>query len=187
MTPMTKETRIKVVVCALATSLAAPGPSPGFAQTPPGFVTPTSPVVSDGAIIRLEYTMRDDAGAVLDASADGEPLVFTQGEHQIIPGLERAVAGMGVGEERRVSVAAEDAYGPVDPDAVAEVPREAIPADAQRAGQQIVARGPDGSTRVVRIKELREATVVLDLNHPFAGMVLHFAVRVVGIEAPAPR
>ncbi len=184
---MTKETSITLAVCALAAGVAASGPSGGFAQTPPGFVTPVRTVVSDGVIVRLQYTMRDDAGTVLDTSADGAPLVFTQGEHQVIPGLERAVAGMGVGEEKHVSVAPEDAYGPVDLDAVAEVPREMIPADAQRAGQQLVARGPDGSTRIVRVKELRDATVILDLNHPFAGMVLHFAVRVVGLEGPASR
>ena len=183
--PIRKKTRIVLIVCALATSLAAPVLPPSSAQVPPGFVTPVRTLVSDGPIVRLEYTMRDDAGAVLDASADGEPLVFTQGEHQII-GLERAVAGMGVGEEKRVSVATEDAYGPVDRDALAEVPRDMIPADAQRAGQQLVARGPDGAKRIVRVKELREATVVLDLNHPFAGMALHFAIRVVGIEGPAP-
>jgi FKBP-type peptidyl-prolyl cis-trans isomerase 2 len=144
-------------------------------------------VVSDGAVVRLEYTMRDDAGGILDASAEGEPLVFTQGQHQIILGLERAVAGMGVGEEKRLTVAPEDAYGPVDPDAEAEVPREMIPLDAQSLGQRLVARGPDGTTRVVRIKEVREGTVLLDLNHPFAGMTLHFTVRVIGIDGPGPR
>jgi FKBP-type peptidyl-prolyl cis-trans isomerase SlyD len=184
---MGKKTRITLAVCALAASLAAPGSAPSSAEAPPGFVTPARSVVLDGDVVRLEYTMRDDAGTVLDASTDGEPLVFTQGQHQIIPGLERAVAGMGVGEEKRVSVAAEDAYGPVDPDALAEVPLEMIPADARKVGQQLVARGPDGTTRVVRVKELRETTVILDLNHPFAGMVLHFAVRVVGIEGPPPR
>ena len=134
--------------------------------------------------MRLEYTMRDDAGAVLDSSTEAEPLVFTQGEHQIIVGLERAVVGMGVGEEKRLTVAPEEAYGPVDPDALAEVPRESIPVDAQSAGQQLVARSPDGSTRVVRVKEVREGTVLLDLNHPLAGMTLHFAVRVIDIAGP---
>jgi FKBP-type peptidyl-prolyl cis-trans isomerase 2 len=61
--------------------------------------------VAEGSVVRLQYTMRDDAGAVLDASTEAEPLVFTQGEHQVIAGLERAVVGMGVGEEKRVTVA----------------------------------------------------------------------------------
>lgn len=101
--------------------------------------------------------MRDDAGAVLDASVHGEPLVFTQGEHQVIAELMRAVVGMGVGKEERMTVAPEEAYGAVDPDALADVPREIIPADAQSAGQELVARSPDGSTRVVRVKEVRGA------------------------------
>jgi hypothetical protein len=79
---MTRETRIALVVCALAASVAPPGPPPCSAQTPPGFVTSERAVVADGVIVRLEYTMRDDAGTVLDASADGEALVFTQGRHQ---------------------------------------------------------------------------------------------------------
>jgi FKBP-type peptidyl-prolyl cis-trans isomerase 2 len=84
-----------------------------------------------------------------------------------------------------VAVAPEDAYGPIDPEAEAEVPRDLIPPDAQTAGQRLVARSPDGATRVVRIKEVRAATVLVDLNHPFAGMTLHFAIRVVAIEDPA--
>jgi len=183
---ITTKTRIGLVACALGAGLIGLGPLPSSAQPASGFVTPPKSIVSDGAIVRLEYTMRDDAGAVLDASTDGNPLVFTQGQHQIIPGLERAVAGMGVGDEKRLTVAPADAYA-VDPDAEAEVPREMIPPDAQSAGERLVARGPDGTTRVVRIKEVREGTVLLDLNHPFAGMTLHFAVRVIGIGGPTPR
>lgn len=158
---MTKKMRIALDVCAVATSLAALDAPPSATQAPPGFVTPARPVVSDSAIVRPEYTVRDDTGTVRDASADGEPLVFTRGQHPIIAGQERAVAGMGVGEEQRVSVAAEDAYGPVVPDAPTEVPRTMIPADAQYAGQQLVARGPDGATCIVWVKDPQEATVVL--------------------------
>lgn len=110
--------------------------------------------MADGSVVRLQYTMRDDAGAVLDASTKAEPLVFTQGEHQVIVGFERAVVGMSVGEEKRVAVAPEEAYGTVDPDAVAEVPRGIIPAETRSVGQELVAGSPDGSTRVVRIKEV---------------------------------
>ena len=125
--------------------------------------------------------MRDEVGAVLDASADGKPLVFTQGEHQIIVGLESRHRRNGCrGEE----AADGRAGGPADPDALAKVPREIIPADAQSAGQELVARSPDDSTRAVRVKEIREGTVLLYLNHPLAGMTRHFAVRVIGIDGP---
>jgi FKBP-type peptidyl-prolyl cis-trans isomerase 2 len=184
---MSVKARIVLGVCTLVGSLAGPLVWPGSAQPAPGFVTPPGLRVSDGAVVRIEYTMRNDAGAILDASAEGEPLVFTQGQHQIIPGLERAVLGMGIGDEKRVSVPPEDAYGPIDPNAEAEVPRAMIPPDAQSAGQELVARGPDGTTRIVRIKEVRDGTVLLDLNHPLAGMTLHFAVRVIGIDGPPAR
>ena len=123
---------------------------------------------------------------LLPSSARPASGIVTPGEHQIIVGLGRAVVGMGVGEEKRVTVAPEETYGAVDPDALAEVPREIIPADTRSAGQDLVTRSPDGSTRVVRVKEVREGTVLLDLNHPLAGMTLHVAVRVIGIDDPAP-
>lgn len=94
---------------------------------------------------------------------------------------------MGIGEETQVSIAPDDAYGPVDPTAEVEVPREAIPADALSVGQQLVVRGLEGGTRLVRVKEVRPGTVLLDLNHPLAGLTLHFAVRVLGIDGPAVR
>ena len=181
---LAKKPRIIPAVCAIVTGLTGPAILPSCAQTASGFVTAPPATVSDGAVVHLEYTMRDDSGAVLHASPAREPFVFTQGEHEVIASLERAVDGMGVGEEKRVTIAPEDAYGPVNPDAGAEVPRDAIPSEAQHGGEQIVARGPDGATRLVRVKE---HTVVLDLNHPFAGMTLHFALRVVGIDHPTPR
>ena len=92
---------------------------------------------------------------------------------------------MGVGQEKRGTAAPEDTYGAVDPEAEAEVPREIIPADVQSGAQQLVARSADGSTRVVRVKKVRESTVRLDLNHSVAGMTLHFAVRVIGSEGRA--
>jgi FKBP-type peptidyl-prolyl cis-trans isomerase SlyD len=177
--------RVALVVCVLGAGLAGPGVLPSSAQPASGIVTPRKGRVADGVVVRLEYTMRNDAGALLAESTSEEPLVFTQGEHQIIPGLERAVAGMEVGDEKRVAVPPEEAYGAVDPGAETEVPRSMIPPEAQGAGPELVARSPDGATRVVRVKEVRESTVVLDLNHPLAGMTLHFAVRILGIDEPS--
>lgn len=141
-------------------------------------------VIEHGATVRIEYTLRDEAGTILDTSRGREPLTYVHGQHQIIPGLERELEGLQAGDARQVTVPPEDAYGPRDPGAVAEVPRAVVPPDALVPGVELLARGPDGSSRVVRIAEVREDTVLLDLNHPLAGKTLVFDIRVVEVSPP---
>ena len=109
---------------------------------------------------------------VLDSNQGRPPLTYVQGRQEIVPGLERALSGMHAGEEKQVTVPPADGYGDVDPAAVAEVPKDLVPADARVAGTELMARGPQGASRLVRVKEVREGTVVLDLNHPLAGKTL---------------
>ena len=141
--------------------------------------------IKPGAKVRLEYTLTDEGGKVLDSNKGTEPLTFTEGQHQIIPGLEKALEGMHAGEVKQVTVQPADAYGNVDPAAVAEVPKDQIPADALTVGVELIAQGQNGEQRIVRIKEIKEETVILDLNHPLAGKTLVFDVKVLGVEAPA--
>lgn len=143
-----------------------------------------SVAIESGTTVQITYTLTDDAGEVLDSNEGQAPLRYVHGRQEIVPGLERALDGLRAGDERRVTVPAADAYGPVDPGAVAEVPRQTVPADALVPGTELVARRQDGATRAVRVKEVRESTVVLDLNHPLAGKTLHFDVRIVDV-APA--
>jgi len=150
-----------------------------------GDETPPVPAIAAGSRVSLEYTLSDDAGTVLDSNKGRPPLTYVQGEHQIVPGLERALDGMHAGEEKKVVVAPADGYGAVDPAAVTEVPRDLVPADARVVGTELVARSPQGATRLVRVKEVKAETVVIDLNHPLAGKTLHFDVKVVGVEPAA--
>jgi FKBP-type peptidyl-prolyl cis-trans isomerase SlyD len=82
-----------------------------------------------------------------------------------------------------VTVAPENGFGPIDPQAIAEVPKESLPSDALMVGKALIAKGAQGE-RPVRVKEVREKTVVLDLNHPLAGQTLHFDVQVLGVTGP---
>ncbi len=143
-----------------------------------------SPAIENGFTVQLEYTLKDDAGTVLDSNKGGDPLVYTQGRQQIVPGLEKALTGMRASEEKQIVVKPEDGYGPVDPAAETEVPKELLPADALTVGTQLVARGRQGETMLVRIKEVKEKTVIIDLNHPLAGKILHFDIKVLGVEPP---
>ena len=142
-------------------------------------------VIEKGSSVKIEYTLKDDKGAVLDTNAGKEALAFTQGAQQIIPGLDRALLGMKAGDSKKVTVKPEDAYGAVDPKAEAEVPKDALPQGAAVVGTRLLARGQDGQPRPVTVKAVKDTTVLLDLNHPLAGQTLFFDVTVVSVEPPA--
>jgi FKBP-type peptidyl-prolyl cis-trans isomerase SlyD len=102
----------------------------------------------------------------------------------MLPGIERQLLGMHSGEEKKLVVTPEEGYGLVDPSAQTEVPRELVPPEAQEVGKRLVARNRSGTPRLVMVKEVKENTVVLDLNHPLAGKTLLFDVKVLGVEPP---
>lgn len=139
--------------------------------------------VTDGIVVSLDYTLRLDDGEIIDAS-EQEPLEFLQGYNQIIPGLERALTGMKVGESKEVIVAATDAYGEEDEDAYQLVERTIFPPDMElEEGMQLRMRDAQSGDAVdVVIAEVNESNVLLDFNHPLAGEELHFQVKVVGLR-----
>lgn len=143
--------------------------------------------VTDGLVVSLDYTLRLDDGEIIDAS-EQEPLEFLQGHNQIIPGLERALAGMKVGESKEVVVAATDAYGEEDEDAYQLVERDIFPPDMElEEGMQLRMRDAHSGEAVdVIIAEVNDNNVLLDFNHPLAGEELHFQVKVVGLRPATP-
>lgn len=141
-------------------------------------------VVRPGAVVHLEYTLTSPQGERLDSTQGRAPLVFTVGGGEVIPGLERALIGMRTGERKRITVLPAEAYGPVDPDAVAEVERGRVPAEAQHVGARVRGHTRSGREVLVRVREVKDATVVLDLNHPLAGQTLVFEVSVILVEPP---
>ena len=156
-----------------------------LAAAPAGAQSKTA--IEKGSSVKIEYTLKDDKGAVLDTNAGKESLAFTQGAQQIIPGLDKALLGMKTGDSKKVTVKPEDAYGAVDPKAEAEVPRDALPQGAAVVGTRLLARGQDGQPRPVTVKAVKDATVLLDLNHPLAGKTLFFDVKVVSVDPPAAK
>jgi len=137
--------------------------------------------VSNGKQVTLEYTMKLDDQSVVDTNVGREPLKVTQGRHEIIPGLEKALEGMAAGEKKKVTLAPTEAYGTVDPKAFQEVDKNIVPADAQKVGVQLEGKTADGKTVYPRISEVKNDTVVLDFNHPLAGKTLHFDVKVLDV------
>ena len=139
-------------------------------------------VIKDGSVVSLQYTLSGDDGKTIESNKSKEPLKYTQGQHQIIPGLEKELTGMKVGGEKRIKVKPEDAYGPIDPKAIQEFPKEKIPPEGQKVGAILTARGPQGQAIPVKVKEVKEKTVVLDMNHPMAGKTLVFDIKVLEVE-----
>jgi len=145
-------------------------------------------VIKDGMLVSLEYTLSGEDGKMIESNQGKEPLGYVQGQHMMIPGLERELTGMKVGQEKHVIVKPEDAYGPVDPRAVQEVSKDKVPPEGQKVGAILTARSPQGMPIPVRVKEVKEQTVVLDFNHPMAGKTLVFDVKVLDIQtAPPPQ
>jgi len=137
---------------------------------------------SKGNTVRFHYTGTLKDGTTFDSSADKDPLEFEVGASQIIPGLEKEIEGMAVGENKRVEVAADDAYGPYREDIVQTVERSMIPDEIELAeGLQLQAQDPSGNPISLKVLDFDDSTVRLDPNHPLAGQDLVFDVEVVDI------
>ena len=138
--------------------------------------------VKSGDTVAIHYTGTLLDGTTFDSSKGREPLEFQVGSGQIIPGLDKALPGMTVGDKKVVKIASEDAYGPANPEMRQAVPREGIPADIPlELGTQLQMQTPDGNAVPVTVVGVDEATVTLDANHPLAGKDLQFDIELLKI------
>lgn len=138
-------------------------------------------MIRNGSVVSFEYTLSDENGEVLQSNKGKEPVTYTHGQHEIIPGLEKGLAAMEINEEKSIRVKPEEAYGQVDPQGFKEVPKSDIPTTELDVGTPLNARGPQGEELLIHVSEVKDDTVVLDFNHPLAGKTLHFDVKVVDI------
>src|SRR5919204_6184773 len=140
------------------------------------------PTVAEGKLVSLEYTLTLDDQSVVETNVGAKPLTYTHGSHQIIPGLEKALEGMAVGDTKQVTVAPADAYGETDPKALQEVQKQLIPPEALKVGTRLQGKAPNGQMVYPLVSEIKDDTVVLDFNHPLAGKTLHFDVKVLDVQ-----
>lgn len=174
---------IPLAAVSLISTLVASAAMAGSPQKTPAKIEMSKPAIQKGSTVKLEYTLTDDKGEVLDSSKGKEPLTYIHGDGEIIVGLEKALEGLHPGDRKRVTVPPEQAYGPVKP--LIEVPKDKIPERARQAGYSLVVRNRNGTPFPVQVKEVKEKTIVLDANHPLAGKSLTFEVKVISVE-PAP-
>ena len=139
-------------------------------------------LVAEGSMVKVNYTLTVD-GNVVDRSEEGEPLEFKVGGSQVIPGFEEALVGMKVGEKKSFELSPDKGYGHQDPRAIQTVTKDKLPSDiTPEVGMILHAQMPNGQPMTMRIIEVNEDTIVVNLNHPLAGKTLNFDVEVVEIQ-----
>jgi FKBP-type peptidyl-prolyl cis-trans isomerase SlpA len=134
-------------------------------------------------VVKVHYTGKLDSGQVLDSSKDREPLEFKIGEGKLIPGFENGVVGMKLQESKTIKIPSSEAYGEKKPELMIEVENQQLPENLKpEVGMELVSKSPDGQEQIVKIAEVKDASIVVDANHPLAGQDLTFEVELVDIQ-----
>ena len=139
--------------------------------------------IAQNDVVKILYTLTDDADKVLDSSADGEPLVYLHGHGNIIPGLERELTGKSVGDRLKVRVVPADGYGEYDRVLVQKVPRRALKGIADLTVGMRLQAGTQHGHRAVTVTHIAGDMITLDGNHPLAGQNLNFDVEITAVRA----
>jgi FKBP-type peptidyl-prolyl cis-trans isomerase 2 len=139
-------------------------------------------IATHGDTVQVHYTARLDDGTVFDSSEGREPLAFTVGAGEVVPGFDEAVAGMQVGDSKTVRIGPADGYGEHRDELVLDVPTEQLPDDLEpEIGMELALRAQDGQTMPVRVAAVGSDAITLDANHPLAGRSLTFDMTLVAI------
>lgn len=143
--------------------------------------------ITNHSVVTFDYVLRNEDGEILDTSEGRQPLTYIQGLGQVIPGVEKALAGKLPGDMIRFVVEPDEGYGEYDPEAVRAVQRDAFPADVQlEEGMEFLIEGEDGQPQPVMVQAIEDDVVYLDFNHPLAGEVLDFEITVRKVRAATP-
>lgn len=137
--------------------------------------------IEKNRVVSIDYELKDDSGEVIDSSEGSEPLVYLHGNGNIIPGLERELAGKKSGDKIACVVQAKDAYGERDESLVFKVKKDEFEGADVKPGMQFEAHGEHGA-QIVTVVGIEGEDVTIDANHPLAGERLHFAVTVVDVR-----
>ncbi len=133
--------------------------------------------------VRVHYTGKLPDGQVFDSSLEREPIEFTMGQGQLIPGFEKGLLDMKVNEKKTVEIPSEEAYGAPREELVQEVQKSQLPEEIKpEPGMGLVSKTPDGQEMNLVVKEVKDDTIVVDGNHPLAGKDLIFDLEVVEIK-----
>lgn len=139
--------------------------------------------IKDGDRVSVHYTGRLESGEVFDSSEGRDPLTFTVGSGELIPGFDRGVIGKTVGDKTEVTCAPEEAYGPRDETRIMQLERERLQNIEPEVGQYLGLEDDQGNPHQASVTEVTDTHVTLDFNHFLAGKTLIFTIEVVSVEA----
>jgi FKBP-type peptidyl-prolyl cis-trans isomerase SlyD len=139
-------------------------------------------MVSTGVQVSIEYTLKLDDKEVFTTNVGSTPLTYVHGTQHMVPGLEKALEGMKIGEHKQVTVPPTEGYGAIKQEAIIEVDKDKIPSEAHKVGSVVQGRSANGQPMRARVTELKDNSVILDFNHPLAGKTLYFDIKVLDIQ-----
>jgi FKBP-type peptidyl-prolyl cis-trans isomerase SlyD len=137
--------------------------------------------ITKNSVVSIEYILTNDKNQVLDSNVGETPLDYLHGHKNIIPGLEKALEGKSKGDKFSVHIPAKDAYGLRDDGNIIEVPRKELAEEHIEEGMQFYARSPQGN-QTMTVISVNDNTVILDGNHPLAGIDLNFDITVLDLR-----
>jgi len=137
-------------------------------------------------VYSVEYTVKNENGEVVDSNVGGEALEFISGKGQMIPGFEKAVTEMNVGEEKEVKIPSSESYGEYRDDLTQTMPIEQFEGIELQKGMTLYGQGPDGQTVAVTVKDFNDKEVTIDYNHPLAGQDLTFNIKLLNAREATP-
>ncbi|MFI2742405.1 peptidylprolyl isomerase [Zhouia sp. PK063] len=139
--------------------------------------------VKQNDTVKVHYTGTLENGEVFDSSLQREPIEFTLGQGQLIPGFENGVIDMTVNEKKTIHIPSAEAYGDVREELIQEVPKAELPPEIEpQIGMGLVSRTPDGREIQLVVKDVKDEAIVVDANHPLAGKDLTFEIEVLEIK-----
>ncbi|WP_121665395.1 FKBP-type peptidyl-prolyl cis-trans isomerase [Mesonia aquimarina] len=139
--------------------------------------------VKQNDTVKIHYTGKLNNGQVFDSSLEREPIEFTVGGGQIIPGLENGLIDMEVNQKKTIEISKDEAYGDAKDELFMEVPKSQLPQEIEpEVGMGLVSKNPDGTERQLRVAEVKDEAIVVDANHPLAGQDLTFEVELIEIK-----
>ena len=134
--------------------------------------------ITKNSVVQFHYTLKDEAGEILESSYDGDPVAYLHGHDNMIVGVEKALEGKAKGDEFTATVAPADGYGEIEPDAQQRIPTKHLQGAKHWAPGMMATVNTEQGKRQVTVVKVGRFMVTVDLNHPLAGKTLVFDIKV---------
>jgi len=139
-------------------------------------------IITSGKKVTFEYIVTLENKKIEDTDEDKKSIIYNHGSNEIISGLERALEGMKIGENKHVTINPEDGYGPVIEEAIIEISKNKLPPDLCKVGALVRGHGPNDQVVRGQVIEIKDDIVIIDCNHNLAGKTLFYEIKVLDIQ-----